>query len=189
MRKPKNVHSEIFLGQEPASTPASLASPCRVKQKRRRIRRVASGRTVYAYVGGNPANLIDPLGLRALTDCEKSLLSPHNPQVDLDKADIHDGQVPRYLSSDMAGTTRGNDIYFRPGAYQQGIVDGIGILGHELVHVGQYRNEMTWYKYAWESRKGYDENNKYEKPAYHTERRIKNDLNSAGTDCTCGQGK
>ena len=43
--------------------PAALPSPCRIKQKRRRVRWGASGRTVYAYVGGNPVNVIDPLGL------------------------------------------------------------------------------------------------------------------------------
>lgn len=42
---------------------AQLATRCRIKQKRRWVRRPTSGRTVYAYVGGNPVNAIDPLGL------------------------------------------------------------------------------------------------------------------------------
>jgi hypothetical protein len=42
---------------------AALASPCRIKRNHRRRRRVASGRAVYGYVGGNPLSFIDPFGL------------------------------------------------------------------------------------------------------------------------------
>jgi hypothetical protein len=42
---------------------AALASPCRIKRNHRRRRRIASGRAVYAYVGGNPLAMLDPFGL------------------------------------------------------------------------------------------------------------------------------
>ena len=74
---------------------------------------LAGGTNTYAYVRGNPLSLTDPNGLRPLTACEKSVMAGFDiPQVDLDNADLHDGEVPGYLSKDMAGITRGNDIYF-----------------------------------------------------------------------------
>jgi len=65
----------------------------------------------------------------------------------------------------LRGITTGNDIYFRPNAYDPTTIEGLAKLGHELVHVGQFRNGMTWAKYVWALRHGYDDN-PHEKPAY-----------------------
>lgn len=46
--------------------PATLASHCRIKQKRRHLRRRTSGRTVFGYVGGNPLSYKDPKGLEGV---------------------------------------------------------------------------------------------------------------------------
>ncbi|MGO4260511.1 RHS repeat-associated core domain-containing protein [Lysobacter sp. TAB13] len=149
------------------------------------------GLNTYAYVGSSPISSIDPLGLRPLTECEKGLLSPFIPKVDLDKADLHDGQVPSYLMEGFDAITRGNDIYMRPGVYSTTTAAGLALLAHELVHVGQYRDGMTWLSYLWSTRRGY-ENSKYEKPADAVQRQVQEDLTKNGYenpsgDCGCEQ--
>lgn len=65
MSSSKKRLKEILRSRETASMAAALASPCRIKGKRRWVRRPTSGRTVYAYVGGNPVYWVDPFGLQA----------------------------------------------------------------------------------------------------------------------------
>jgi hypothetical protein len=92
----------------------------------------------------------------------------------LDAADVHPGKVPWWFrNKDYEGITRNKDIYFRPGVYDPSTIEGLAKLGHELVHVGQYRNGMTWAKYLWASRHGYDKN-PYEKDAYDKQDEIQN---------------
>jgi hypothetical protein len=117
--------------------------------------------------------------MRALTAPEKSKLRPYIPQVDLDNANLHE-HVPWYLWKAFVGITRGNNIYFRPGHYDADTPAGIALLGHELVHVGQYRNGMNWLKYLWSARKGYM-NSPYELAAYATQAQIEKDLGGNGT--------
>jgi hypothetical protein len=130
----------------------------------------------------------DPYGLRPLTAREKCLLSPYIPEVDLENTDLRDGKVPWYLRKKFDGITRGNKIFFRPGVYESDTVDGIALLGHELVHVGQYREGMNWLKYVWSTRKGYF-NSKYEIPAYDIQAQIQREFTDEDIeDCeSCGQ--
>jgi RHS repeat-associated protein len=139
---------------------------------------------LYGYVRNNPIRLIDPFGLRPLTLREKKCLRPYIPQVDLDNADLHDGEVPWYLWAEYDGITRGNDIYLRPGAYDKG---GIGILGHELYHVGQYRQGLTWVDFLIAGLNGHD-NSPLEIPAMALEREIRVDMQGPnGVNCPCGK--
>ena len=116
--------------------------------------------------------------MRRLTDAEKNLLAPYIPKVDLDNAYIVEGRVPRWLGKKYIAITLGNRIYMRQGVYEPGSVTGLAVLGHELVHVGQYRTGMTRIKYLWASRRGYARN-RYEIPAYAKERQILDTLNNS----------
>jgi RHS repeat-associated protein len=144
---------------------------------------LAGGTNFYSYVGNDPADFWDPLGLRRLTKCEKKALQPYIPQVDLDNADIEENKWPPPLKKfikipipflrapmpkDVAAITLGNTIYVAPDQYDAMTPQGLALLGHELVHVGQYRTGvMNEAKYLLELIKhGSGLKNKYERPAY-----------------------
>ena len=79
---------------------------------------------------------------RGLTDCEKSKLKPYIPQEDLDSAIVHDSGWVGIFG--LKGFTWGNDIYLNPEDFQNGsTTGGLALLGHELVHVRQYKEGMT----------------------------------------------
>lgn len=84
-----------------------------------------------------------------------------------------------YLPSGYVGITRGNDIYFRPGAYDASRPSGLALLGHELVHVGQYRQGMNWVSYLWSIRRGY-ERSPYEIAARAVQNKIRPQLTQSG---------
>jgi hypothetical protein len=116
-------------------------------------------------------------GSRPLDARERSALRPFFAAVDLDAAVLHETHVPWYLAARFAGITRGRHIYFRPGVYRAGTVEGLALLGHELVHVGQYRAGMNALKYLLASWRGY-RNNLYEIPAFTLQARILRTLSS-----------
>lgn len=115
---------------------------------------------------------------RPLTDAEKALYAAYIPAEALDAAVLFDGKVPRWLRRDMVGITLGNRIYLRAGAYVPGTPSGVELLGHELIHVVQYQNGMTYAGYLWASRKGYRKN-RYEVEAYSIGARMRADFCSA----------
>lgn len=110
-----------------------------------------------------------------LTPAQKNALAPYIPPVDLNNARIHVGEMPWYAFGWVDGMTIGNDIYIRNPNECFNTPQGLALLGHELVHVGQYRNGMTQIGYLWNSRHGYD-NNPYEREAYDKQREIENGL-------------
>jgi RHS repeat-associated protein len=147
------------------------------------------GSNRFAYAANDPVNYTDQTGLdpegRPLTKCEKSLLKPYIPQIDLDNAQLTDGSVPWWLLSDKGGVTVYNNIYFRPGQYAPGTSAGTAALGHELTHVKQFRQGMTIPGYFWSAKGGYN-NSPYEIEAYRVQNQIRRDLDNSKTKpCDC----
>ena len=152
--------------------------------------RFGGGFNFYVYVWNDPIGMNDPLGLRPLTDCEKEKLGPYVPKIDLDNADLHDGKQPWWLPDkkhNIAVTVK-NDIYIRKGEYDPTTPEGLGLLAHELYHVGQYRKkEMSRFSYLREAvRHGGGKDNKYEKPAYEFGDAVQNSLTKGWTGPECG---
>lgn len=119
----------------------------------------------------------NPAGARPLSAQERGLLAAYIPAVDLEGAVLHEGTIPLYLHRRYRAIARGNHIYLRPGAYDPRLPAGIALLGHELVHVGQYREGMTWLSYLWSARRGYSKSS-YEQAAREIQTRILYDLSS-----------
>lgn len=131
--------------------------------------------------GGGPGAAQEaPAPPRSLNQCEKTTLAPYIPQPDLDAAVLHLGRTPWYLPSRYIGITRGNDIYFRAGAYNPTTASGFALLGHELVHVGQYRRGATAVHFLWSYAVWTYDNSPYEILANRTQQRIVGELSRLG---------
>ena len=102
---------------------------------------------------------------RSLTADERTLYGQFFPGAVLDTVQVYEGKVPWWMRSDMDGITLGNKVYFRDGVYVPDTAPGVEILGHEITHVQQYANGMSYAGYIWASRNGYA-NNPYEVEAY-----------------------
>src|SRR5262249_2846130 len=98
------------------------------------------------------------------------------------------------MPKDVAAITLGNTIYIAPNEYDPTTPDGLSLLGHELVHVGQYRTGvLNEAKYLLELIKhGSGPDNKYEKPAYDMGKKIDktlpdllDELQKRGMTCGC----
>ena len=133
------------------------------------------GIATYNYVVNSPLGNTDFFGLRPLNNREKDYLSLYIPKRDLDSADVRVGEMPFYAPSWATGITRGNTIYFRNPKQEFITAADLGLLAHELVHVGQYAQGMTWISYLWSTKNGY-ENSEYEVDAYNQQYKIIHEL-------------
>ena len=116
--------------------------------------------------------------MRGLTAAEAHALGKYIPRRDLKRAILHVGSVPWYLPQRFAAIARGQHIYFRPGLFVEGTPSCLALLGHELIHVGQYRAGMNAFRYLMSCAAGYRQS-RYEIPAYAMQSRILGDLEDA----------
>lgn len=112
---------------------------------------------------------------RPLSAAEKDLYRAYFAAELLDGVCVHEGRVPLWLRPDMNAIALGKHVYFRPGVYVAGSAPGVEILGHELVHVAQFAQGMTVWKYLLACRRGYA-CNPYEVEAYAKAARIRADF-------------
>jgi len=163
---------------------------------------IDAGQNVYAYVDGRPELKADASGLRPLLGTEAQALSPFIPGDDLTRARIY--TVPGWmLTEGVNAATLYRNIYVRSDIAQCG-VNWLVLLGHELVHVGQYRNGLNPITYLSESARaanlnlgmsgiedlnairgrGYDQN-KYEMEAFARQAAIARALSGRNVKCGC----
>ncbi len=102
---------------------------------------------------------------RPLTLQERDTFKPYFSHEVIAQARIIEGKVPIWLSSNMCAVVLQHRIYFRSGAYQPNSKRGVELLGHELMHVAQFLNGMSLWKYLWSCRHGYH-HSPYEQQAY-----------------------
>jgi len=113
---------------------------------------------------------------RKLTDSEKKKLKDFIPSTDLDSAVLIIGSMPWWLPAKrmrVIAITLKSGIYMQ--SYDENKIDDISTLGHELVHVGQYRLGLTYAAYVWSCRKGYDKS-PFEQEAYAMGTKIQTEL-------------
>jgi hypothetical protein len=92
---------------------------------------------------------------RHLTKIEREAPKCYIPDEDLANAIVHVGHMPFFAPDWAWGITIGNDIYIRDSDFSARTPSDIALLGHELVHVGQFRNGLTVFGYVWSCRWGY----------------------------------
>ena len=72
---------------------------------------------------------------QGVSDC------PYFPGLDLSKINIHTDGLPAYVPAGNDAYTEGYDIWFQEGVYDPYSLTGLGLIGHEVTHVNQYRLE------------------------------------------------
>ncbi len=107
----------------------------------------------------------------SLPDHVKAILSPYFPAFDLDQIRVYEG-IPFYVTMDATAYTDGNNIFFKPGAFDPDSVEGIALIGHEVTHSVQFQTHGKWRfraSYLTNWGKGYKEHRNFNHAYYYNE--------------------
>lgn len=89
---------------------------------------------------GGGSCVVDPRNVRPLPDHLKDFFGEYFPDVDLEGVRVHDTLpwIARFAPIPVRAMALGRNIYF-DGNFDPGSADGIATIGHEIVHVSQWR--------------------------------------------------
>nr|WP_305068792.1 RHS repeat-associated core domain-containing protein [Luteimonas sp. Y-2-2-4F] len=155
---------------------------------------LAGGLNTYGYAVGNPISLIDPLGLRALTECESGVLANYYPASVLENIDIEEG-LPWFALDGIAAMTFGSKIYVANDRSNN--ASFIALLGHEIAHTVQQdiHGAVFWASYGAQSAVGMlggkgvagtHDSISFEQIANNMQLKIRSDIATSGNNpCGC----
>lgn len=86
----------------------------------------------------------DPTKALPLPAHVQEILAPYFPTFDLAQIRIHEG-IPWYVTMDATAYTDGNNIFFKPGAFDPDSLEGIALIGHEVTHSVQFQTYGKWH--------------------------------------------
>jgi len=73
----------------------------------------------------------------------------------LESVILFDSHVPWWLPRRFEAMTLKTRIFMRPGAYHSATPAGLELLAHELTHVRQFADGMSYFKYLWSAVRGH----------------------------------
>ncbi len=77
---------------------------------------------------------------QALSDCVKNILANYFDRGLLDSIRVHTNGLPWYVPNDKAAYTSNDNVSYREGEYNPYTAVGISVIGHEVTHAQQYRD-------------------------------------------------
>jgi RHS repeat-associated protein len=81
----------------------------------------------------------DTSGTQPLSDCVKNLLATYFDRGLLNSIRVHPNGLPSFVPKGKMAYTSGADVYYAQGKYDPNSARGIAIMGHEVAHSEQYR--------------------------------------------------